>query len=260
MNAEMQPLFWRISDQDQSGFEAVSLLMPAGTAGEDPAEFPTEVSFRSNRSSHHPVDLRWSEEDSDLFMSLLDRLMEPEEEGDIEVDISDGVIQGIVQLVALARSLRARAGAFVIACYSDPGLHAVREAVDVPVLGIMESGVLTALTLGQRFGVIAILPGSIPRHLRAYSAMGVQSRLAGQLAIGLNVTELADYDRTLARMREVGLRLRDTQGADVIVMGCAGMAVYRNALQEALGIPVVEPSQAAAAMAIGRIKMNWHGA
>ena len=43
------------------------------------------------------------------------------------------------------------------------GLHAVREAVDVPVLGIMESGVLTALTLGQRFGVIAILPGSIPR-------------------------------------------------------------------------------------------------
>ncbi|MFJ3317630.1 aspartate/glutamate racemase family protein [Herbaspirillum huttiense] len=164
------------------------------------------------------------------------------------------------QLVALVRSLRARAGAFVIACYSDPGLHAVREAVDVPVLGIMESGVLTALTLGQRFGVIAILPGSIPRHLRAYGAMGVQSRLAGELAIGLNVTDLADYDRTLARMCEVGLRLRDTQGADVIVMGCAGMAVYRDALQEALGIPVVEPSQAAAAMAIGRIKMNWHGA
>ena len=120
--------------------------------------------------------------------------------------------------------------------------------------------VLTALTLGQRFGVIAILPGSIPRHLRAYGAMGVQSRLAGELAIGLNVTDLADYDRTLARMCEVGLRLRDTQGADVIVMGCAGMAVYRDALQEALGIPVVEPSQAAAAMAIGRIKMNWHGA
>ncbi|MCP1576826.1 Asp/Glu/hydantoin racemase [Herbaspirillum rubrisubalbicans] len=164
------------------------------------------------------------------------------------------------QLVSMARSLRARAAAFVIACYSDPGLYAVREAVDVPVLGIMESGVLTALTLGQRFGVIAILPGSIPRHLRAYGAMGVQSRLAGELAIGLNVTELADYNRTLARMCEVGLSLRDTHGADVIVMGCAGMAVYRDALQEALGIPVVEPSQAAAAMAIGRIKMNWHGA
>jgi Asp/Glu/hydantoin racemase len=131
----------------------------------------------------------------------------------------------------------------VIACYSDPGLHAVREAVDVPVLGIMESGVLTALTLGQRFGVIAILPGSIPRHLRAYGAMGVQSRLAGELAIGLNVTELADYDRTLARMREVGLRLRDTQGADVIVMGCAGMAVYRDACRKRWAYPWWNPAR-----------------
>ncbi|MFJ3058071.1 aspartate/glutamate racemase family protein [Herbaspirillum sp. NPDC087042] len=164
------------------------------------------------------------------------------------------------QLVSLARSLRARAAGFVIACYSDPGLHAVREAMDVPVLGIMESGVLTALTLGQRFGVIAILQGSIARHLRAYGAMGVQSRLAGELAIGLNVTELAQYERTLARMSEVGRRLRDEQGADVIVMGCAGMAAYREPLQQALGMPVVEPSQAAVAMAIGRIKMNWHGA
>jgi len=103
MNAEMQPLFWRISDQNKSGFEAVSLLMPSGQSGETPAEFPTEVSFRSNRSSTHPVDLRWSEEDSDLFMSLLDRLVEAEEGDDIEVDISDSVIQGIVQLVALAR-------------------------------------------------------------------------------------------------------------------------------------------------------------
>ncbi|MFJ3047881.1 aspartate/glutamate racemase family protein [Herbaspirillum chlorophenolicum] len=163
-------------------------------------------------------------------------------------------------LASLARSLEARAGAFVIACFSDPGLFAVREAVKAPVLGIMESGILTALTLGQRFGVIAILDASIPRHLRAYGAMGVQSRLAGELAIGLNVTELSQYERTLERMTEVGRRLCDDKGADVIVMGCAGMAVYREPLQQALGMPVVEPSQAAAAMAIGRIKMNWHGA
>ncbi len=103
MSTEMQPLFWRISDQDHSGFEAVSLLMPAGPSDDAPAEFPTEVSFRSNRTSTHPVDLRWSEEDSDLFMTLLDRLANEELEGDVELDISDSVIQGIVQLVALAR-------------------------------------------------------------------------------------------------------------------------------------------------------------
>lgn len=163
-------------------------------------------------------------------------------------------------LVALARSLQARAAAFVIACFSDPGLHVLREAVEVPVLGIMESGLLTALTMGQRVGVIAILERSIPRHLRAYGAMGLQARVAGEMAIGLNVTELSQAERTQARMIEVGRRLRDERGADVIVMGCAGMAQYRQALQQALGVPVVEPSQAAVAMAIGRVRMNWHGA
>jgi len=163
-------------------------------------------------------------------------------------------------LTMLARSLEEKASAFVIACFSDPGLYAVREAVTKPVLGIMECGILTALTLGQRFGVIAILDSSIPRHLRTYGAMGVNQRLAGELAIGLSVTELSQFDRTLARMVHTGKRLRDEKGADVIVMGCAGMALYRNPLQDALGIPVVEPSQAAAAMAIGRVQMNWHGA
>jgi len=42
-----------------------------------------------------------------------------------------------------------------------------------------------------------------------------------------------------------------------VVMGCAGMARYRKPLQEEIGIPVVEPTQAAVAMAIGRVRLNW---
>ena len=165
-------------------------------------------------------------------------------------------------LVQLARSLQPTAAAVVIACFSDPGLFAVREALAkpfaIPVLGISECGVLTALTMGQRFGVIAILETSIPRHLRTYGAMGVLDRFAGEMAIGLQVTELANCDVTLARMIATGQRLRAEKGADVIVMGCAGMARYQKALQDALGIPVIEPSQAAVAMAIGRVRINWH--
>ena len=69
----------------------------------------------------------------------------------------------------LARLIAARdndCAAFVIACFSDPGLHLARETTRKPVLGIAECGILTALTLGERFGVVAILERSIPRHLR----------------------------------------------------------------------------------------------
>ena len=62
---------------------------------------------------------------------------------------------------------------------------------------------------------------------------------------------------TLARMIETGRRLRDRHGADVLGMGCSGMARYRAELEEAVQIPVVEPTQAAVTMAIGRVRLGW---
>jgi Asp/Glu/hydantoin racemase len=162
----------------------------------------------------------------------------------------DGVVAPLTRLIG-ERS--ADCSAFVIACYSDPGLHSAREVTTRPVLGISECGVLTALTLGHRFGVIAILATSIPRHLRYLGAMGVSGRLAAERAVGLQVTELADPERTRQKMLDTGRRLVQDDGAHVIVMGCAGMAQYRAPLEDALGVPVVEPTQAAAGMALTRV-------
>lgn len=170
---------------------------------------------------------------------------------------SQADVESVVRPVA--RTVAARGNdcsAFVIACYSDPGLHAAREATDKPVLGIAESGILTALTMGERFGVISILKGSIPRHLRYVAQMGVTARMAGDRAIGLGVVELSDEGRTFARMAEIGAELRDKDGADVLVMGCAGMARYRGRLEREIGVPVVEPTQAAVGMAIGRVRLR----
>src|SRR5579872_4182333 len=118
---------------------------------------------------------------------------------------ADSVIQ------PLCRTIRARdneASAFVVACFSDPGLHSAREATRKPVLGIAECGILTALTLGHRFGIISILAKAVPRHLRYVGAMGMGDRLAGDLPIGLGVAELAQEAVTLKRMIEVGTTLR----------------------------------------------------
>ena len=178
-------------------------------------------------------------------------------EGPPGIETQQHVDSVVSPLVKLVKEKKEDFSAFVIACYSDPGLHAAREATKKPVLGISECGILTALTLGQKFGVIAILQKSIPRHLRYMGALGVMDRLAGELPVGLRVVELSDEKKTFGRMAEVGKRLRDEHGADVIVMGCAGMARYRKPLQEAVGIPVVEPTQAAVTMAIGRVRLGW---
>src|ERR687892_158105 len=168
----------------------------------------------------------------------------------------DGVVAPLLRLVHQNETEYA---AFVIACYSDPGLHSARETTKKPVLGISECGILTALTLGHRFGVITILQQSIPRHLRYVGALGVTERLAAELPVGIPVVELSNEQKTFGRMVEVGKTLREQHGADVVVMGCAGMARYRKPLQDEIGVPVVEPTQAAVAMAIGRVRLNWAG-
>jgi len=146
-----------------------------------------------------------------------------------------------------------RADAFIIACYSDPGLHVCREGTARPVFGIAESGVLTALARGERFGVIAIKQRSIRRHVRYLRQMGLTDRLAGERPLEMSVAETASGPQTLEKMIAVGRALKEQDGADVIVLGCAGMARHRRPLEQALGIPVIDPTQAAVAMAIGAV-------
>ena len=151
------------------------------------------------------------------------------------------------------------ADAFVIACFSDPGLAEARRATRHPVLGMAACGIFTAVALGSRFGVISILDQSIPRHLRYYETLGVAARLAGDRAVGIGVTGLRDESRTLERMMITGRALRDEDGADALVLGCAGMARYRERLEDSLGIPVVDPALAAAGMAMSLLAARGSG-
>ena len=161
---------------------------------------------------------------------------------------SDSVVVPLARLV----TQRPDAGAFVIACYSDPGLDACRSVTTAPVFGIQDSGVLTALSRADLFGVLAIAEPSIARHRRTMARMGVLGRLAGEIALNITVDESARGDQTFARLVEAGSTLRD-QGAGVLILGCAGMARHRAALEAELNLPVIDPTQAAVAMAIGTL-------
>ncbi len=105
--------------------------------------------------------------------------------------------------------------------------------------------------------MISILRKSIPRHLRYVGQMGLNDRMAGDRAIGLGVVALADEARTFSRMAEVAAELRDEDGADVLVMGLRRHGALPRTPAAPCRPAVVEPSQAAVAMAIGRSRLNW---
>ena len=144
------------------------------------------------------------------------------------------------------------ADGYVIGCFSDPALALAREELSVPVVGIAESSFLAAMAVGERFGIIAIKDGSIARHKRAVQAMGIFDRMAGDRALGLGIAGLLDEERSVGRILEVGRLLCREDGADALILGCATMGVYRDRIEAALGVPVIDPTQAA----ISRISLH----
>jgi Asp/Glu/hydantoin racemase len=148
------------------------------------------------------------------------------------------------------------ADAIVVACFSDPGIRQVRDAAQVPVVGIAEAAYLAALGLGDKFGVVSLGPSSIDRQLRDLKTLKLDGRLAGDRSIGMTVVELmaCNVVETIVR---TGKLLRDEDGADVIILGCAGLGGYRAALEAELGVPVVDPVQAGVALACANVDLSY---
>lgn len=146
--------------------------------------------------------------------------------------------------------------AAVIACFSDPGLAATRARAPFPVFGIAEAAYCSALMLGQRFGVISLGPASIARHAKQIAALGLSARLAGDRSIAMSVAE-GNQPEALETIVAVGQALRDLDSAEVLILGCAGMGGHRLALQERLGLPVIDPVQAAVAVALNALDLDY---
>ncbi len=156
----------------------------------------------------------------------------------------------------LERIAEMPADAYVIGCFSDPGLESARASTQKPVVGIGEAAYLAALGLGRRFGIVSILAASVPRHARYVDRLGLLSRLAGDRPIGFGVSELKG-EAVMGQLVRVGKVLRDDDGADVLILGCAGLGSYRRALEDELGLPVVDPVQAAAAQACVTVALGY---
>ncbi|MDO6586962.1 aspartate/glutamate racemase family protein [Salipiger sp. 1_MG-2023] len=158
-----------------------------------------------------------------------------------------------LDLLDLARATPARA--VITGCFSDPGLDLLRAMPDGPVaIGCQEAALLSAMARADRFGVIALGPASIPRHLRKMRMMGVEGRLAGELHLNGASAESGMRDpATYALMRARAMELGD-MGAGAIVLGCAGMALIRARLEAETGLAVIDPVSAAMAQAVAALQ------
>jgi Asp/Glu/hydantoin racemase len=162
---------------------------------------------------------------------------------------TDEDITAVVPLIVNEIGKRDDCDAFVIACYSDPGLDESRAASSKPVFGIQESAVSLSATFERRFGVLALRRESIQRHITYIRQLGYQTFHAGERSLDVSVDEAVQDPGILQNIIDTGRQLIDDDGAETLILGCAGLALHRQAAQLELGVPVIDPVQAAVKMA-----------
>ena len=138
----------------------------------------------------------------------------------------------------------------VVACFGDPGLFAARELAPFPVAGMAEASMLTACQFGRRFGIVTGGPAWKPMLEEFAAACGLASRLAGVRALPIAGAEIAaDPAAAVGRLTEAAKASLSEDGADVVILGGAGLVGLRDAVAAGLGAPVLDSLDCALAQA-----------
>ncbi|MGE3911983.1 MAG: aspartate/glutamate racemase family protein, partial [Chloroflexota bacterium] len=136
--------------------------------------------------------------------------------------------------------------AVVIACFSDPGLDAAREMTDLPVVGIQDAAMHLAAQIGYRFSVLTTLAHRAPVRERAALLAGLDRRLASCRVLDLPVLEtVLNREQVLRKVVRIGRQAVEEDGAEVLILGCAGLGDLAWRAADEIGVPVVDPNAAA---------------
>jgi allantoin racemase len=161
-------------------------------------------------------------------------------------------------LTEIRRGEREGVDAYVIACFGDPGLDAARELAHGPVVGIAEAAMRAAGFLGRGFSVVTTLDRTKGRAWDLADRYGVRAFCRGVHACAIPVLELDRDPAVTDRVVALGQHALESDGSDVIVLGCAGMADLAAVVSKRLGVPVVDGVAAGTAFAESLVRIGLH--
>jgi len=164
-------------------------------------------------------------------------------------------VPGLLRVVA-AGEQRGVEG-YVVGCFGDPGVDAARELAQGPVLGIAEAAMRTAVLLGRGFSVVTTLGRTAGRAWELAARFGVAAQCRRVRSCEIPVLELElPGSAAEQRITEECRRAVAEDDADVVVLGCAGMADLCGRIGAAIGVPVVDGVAAATKTVEGLVALG----
>jgi len=127
---------------------------------------------------------------------------------------------------------------FIVACHSDVGVDLLRELTNKPVIGIGEASMLFALPLGHKFSILSLKRKKIPQKEDLIRKYGLENRCASIRITGLGV--IATDEEKREKLIQEGIKAVKEDGAEVIILGCAGMVGLEKEIEKKVGAPTLD--------------------
>ena len=172
--------------------------------------------------------------------------------GPISIEsVTDEVIAGPYLLKAARTAQQEGYHAFVVYCFSDLAVDALRENLTIPVVGPGEVSLAAARMISNRFTVVTTVEKNVSRTLRRLMRDPVcRERLAQVRALDIPVAELRNNPQvTLQYLRKICQAAVEEDRSDTLILGCLGMAEYGDVLEQEFGVKVIDPAFLAVAWA-----------
>lgn len=147
--------------------------------------------------------------------------------------------------------------AVIQAGYGEHGREGLQELLDVPVVDITEAAAQLAMLVGRTYSVVTTLDRAVPQIEDRLLLAGLSNRCASVRASGLAVLELdADPERAVDAIVDQAVRAVEEDRAEVICLGCGGMAGLDRKVAAATGVPVVDGVAAAVTLAESLVRLG----
>ena len=175
-------------------------------------------------------------------------------------DSVEGNYESHLAAIAVMETVRAYPEPFdavIQAGYGEHGREGLQELLDVPVVDITEAAASTAMYLGRSYSVVTTLDRTVPLIQDRLLLAGLSARCASVRASGMAVLEL-ESDPAGAVEAIVGQAERAVREdrAEVIVLGCGGMAGLTEQVVARTGVPVVDGVAAAVTVAESLVRLG----
>ena len=169
----------------------------------------------------------------------------------------DDVIAGAALLDAIRLGEQQGVDAHIIACFGDPALDAARELASVPVIGIAEAAFQLASLVSYRFGIVTTMQKTLPASEHLLKRYGYEHLCSGVRATNIAVLNFEDLQEDVyIRLKSECEKAILLDGAEAIVLGCAGMSKLAHQLTLELDVPVVDGVTAAVKLAESLYQLN----